>query len=76
MSAQNNGNASTKEILHAIPSALFLGLIGLMIFVLFSAVYASAGGTSSFFANSGYMATFGFFTGFVGRLAPIFEKYI
>jgi len=76
MSAQNNTNASTREILHAILPALFYGLIGLMVFVLFASVYASAGGTSTFFSNAGDMATFGFFVGFVGRLAPIFEKYI
>ena len=74
--ANGQGQTSTKEILHAIPSALFLGLIGLMIFVLFAAVYTSAGGTSAFFSSAGDMATFGFFVGFVGRLAPIFEKYI
>jgi len=75
MSAQTQ-NASTREILHAILPAMLYGLVGLMIFVLFSAVYVSAGGTASFFANSGNMATFGFFVGFLGRLAPVFEKYI
>ena len=76
MSAQNNGNTSTREILHAIFPAMLFGIIGLMMFVLFSAVYASAGGTSAFFANAGDMATLGFFVGFAGRLAPVFEKYI
>jgi len=75
MSAQTQ-NASSKEILHAIIPAMLFGLIGLMIFVLFSAVYVSAGGTSAFFSNSGNMATFGFFVGFLGRMAPVFEKYI
>ena len=74
MSAQSN--ASTKELLHAILPAMLFGLIGLMAFVLFSAVYASAGGTSVYFANSGNMATFGFFVGFAGRLALVFEKYL
>jgi len=77
MSQANGQNqASTKEILHAIPSALVVGLVAMMGFILFAAVYASAGGTSAFFASSGDMATFGFFIGFFGRLAPIFEKYI
>jgi len=77
--ANGQGQASTKEILHAIPSALVVGLVVMMGFILFAAVYASAasaGGASPFFSSSGDMATFGFFIGFFGRLAPIFEKYI
>jgi len=74
MSAQSN--ASIREIIHAILPALFYGLIGLMVFVLFASVYVSAGGTSAFFSNAGDMATFGFFVGFAGRLALVFEKYL
>ena len=76
MSVQNNQVTSTREILHAILPAMLFGLIGLMVFVLFAAVYASAGGTSAFFSSAGDMATFGFFVGFVGRLAPVLEKNI
>lgn len=66
---------STKEIFHSIFPALMFGLFGLFAFLLFAQVFGDAGGTG-FFANTGYMATFGFFTGFVGKLAIVFEKYL
>jgi hypothetical protein len=51
------------------------GLFGLFAFSLFATVFKDAGG-AGFFADTGYMATFGFFVGFVGRIAIVFEKYL
>jgi len=66
---------SSKDILHAFFPALFIGLAGLFIGVLFAQVFAAAGG-GGFFASTSDMATFGFFVGFVGRISIIFEKLI
>ncbi len=67
--------SSTKEIFHSIFPALMFGLFGLFAFVLFAQVLGDAGG-SGFFINTGDMATFGFFVGFVGKIAMVFEKYL
>ena len=67
---------STKELMHAVFPALVIGLFVMLAFILFSTVYSNAGGTSAFFNTPAYMATFGFFVGFAGRLAIVFEKYL
>ena len=66
---------STREIFHSVFPALMFGLFGLFAFSLFATVFKDAGG-AGFFADTGYMATFGFFVGFVGRIAIVFEKYL
>jgi len=66
---------STKELLHTVFPALVIGLFAFFAFMLFAQVFYLAGGTG-FFANTAYMATFGFFVGFAGRLAIVFEKYL
>ena len=66
---------STKEIFHSIFPALMFGLFGLLAFTLFAQVLGDAGG-NGFFINMGDMATFGFFVGFVGKIAMVFEKYL
>lgn len=65
---------SSRDLLHAIFPSLLFGLGGLLLFVLFATVYANAGGTSPFLSNTGDMATFGFFVGFAGRLAYVFDR--
>jgi len=68
---------SSKDILHAFFPALFIGLAGLFIGVLFAQVFAAAsGGGGGFFGNTSDMAAFGFFVGFVGRMSIVFEKLI
>jgi len=66
---------SSHDILHVFFPALLLGLVGLFMMALFAVVYGDAGG-AGFFANTGYMSTFGFFVGFVGKLAMTFEKQV
>jgi len=67
---------SSKDILHTFFPALFIGLAGLFIGVLFAQIYAAAGGSTTFFGSTSDMAAFGFFVGFVGRMSIIFEKLI
>jgi len=70
---------STKELLHAVFPALIIGLFAMFAFMLFAAVYNNAlggGNAHDFFSNTAYMAGFGFFVGFAGRLAIVFEKYL
>ena len=71
----DNTTVSSKDILHTFFPALFIGLAGLFIGVLFAQVFGAAGG-GGFFANTGDMATFGFFIGFVGRMSIPFEKFL
>jgi len=72
---------STKELFHAVFPALVIGLFTMFAFMLFAAVFgnAIAGDSTSgfgFFSNVGDMAGLGFFVGFAGRLAIVFEKYL
>lgn len=69
-----NSGVSSRDLLHAVFPSLLFGLAGLLAFVLFATVYASAGGTSPFLGNTGDMASFGFFVGFAGRLAYVFDR--
>ena len=70
-------STSVKELFHAIFPALVIGLIAMFAFMLFAAVFNNAtGGAGGFFGNTAYMAGFGFFIGFAGRLAMVFEKYL
>jgi len=72
-------STSVKELFHAIFPALVIGLFTAFAFMLFAAVFHDAGadaGQAAFFGNAGYMGLFGFFVGFAGRLAMVFEKYL
>jgi hypothetical protein len=67
---------STKELFHAVFPALVIGLFAMFAFMLFAQVLSDAGSNITFFTNTAAMALFGFFVGFAGRLAIVFEKYL
>ncbi len=74
----NGGEKIVRSTFKAIFPAIMLGLVGMLLFIfiagLFLKIYGSP--TSFIFANTDFMALFGFFLGFGGYLGLKFEEYI
>ena len=70
-----SSSTATNRVLKSVFPAFVLGLIGLFLFTLLAGLFASVGGPAVF-SNDGFMATFGFFVGFGGRMAMEFESQI
>ncbi len=72
---------ATRQVLKGFLPATLLGLVGLLVFELFSTLFASIyaltpGATPTIFSNGPFMAVLGFTVGFVGWLGIVFEELI
>lgn len=75
-STDSSGNTSgLRRILKAILPASVYGLVLLFGFSLLAQLFAQVG-SSTVFANSSFMGTLGFFTGFMGKLGTEVEQGI
>jgi hypothetical protein len=73
-------SGATRKVLKAIFPALLLGLVGMILFTLvaalFASIYTASGATPSVFADTSFMAIFGFFVGFAGWIGITFEDLV
>ena len=73
----NGGEKIVRSTFKAIFPAIMLGLVGMILFIFIAGLFYKISPSSNFmFADTTFMALFGFFIGFGGYLGLKFEEYI